>query len=404
MLLTRKKLEKMEAKQLAPYAVKSAESKGREYEESPDPHRLAFQLDRDRIIHSKAFRRLKAKTQVFVAHYGDHYRTRLTHTLEVAQIARGVARTLGLNEDLTEAVALAHDLGHTPFGHAGEKALNECLQPFALRFEHNAQSQRIVEKLEQVYPDFPGLNLSYEVRMGLIKHRTPWDKPVEQEPTYPCLEAQVVNLADEIAYLNHDLDDGLSARILEWEKVVKLPLFAKAMEAAEKKYDSLKNDSRPVQSGSDQTVVTPRDVLFRGAPQGDMKWRPRVISQLINLMILDLYATSEKLIRENGIESLENVYQSKKQLIDFSLGIKKEIQEINQFLLKNLYFHPRVYKKSQSGQKIIRDLWAKYEAAPDSLPVSKRSLIEAGEPKEVVIKDYIAGMTDEFAEKQWVSL
>ena len=374
MLLTREELEKQEAGRLASYAVKSAESQGREFKEGQDPHRLAFQLDRDRIIHSKAFRRLKAKTQVFVAHHGDHYRTRLTHSLEVGQISRGVARTLGLNEDLAEAIALAHDLGHTPFGHAGEEALDECLQAYGLRFEHNAQSRRTVEELERVYPDFAGLNLSFETRMGLIKHQTPWDKPAEKDPMHPSLEAQVVNLADEIAYLNHDLDDGLGSEILKWEQVAELALFKKGLEAAGKKY---------------------------GAGLKESLRRPRVISQLINLMILDVYEASEKLLVENKIESLEDVYGSDKQLIVFSPGVKKEIQEINEFLLKNLYFHPQVRKKSEFGQQIVQDLFYAYHQDSGRLPEATRRLIEAGVAKERVIQDYIAGMSDQFAEREW---
>ncbi len=222
MFISNSKLQKSQDSHLAPYAQKNSNSQGRKYREKKDPLRLPFQRDRDRIIHAKAFRRLHGKTQVFRALHGDHFRSRLTHTLEVSQIARDIARNLQLNEDLAEAIALAHDLGHTPFGHAGEEALNEIMQKFGESFEHNRQSRRVVESIEQKYPDFPGLNLTYETLDGLIKHRTPYDKG---ELGQSSLEAQIVNIADSIAYNAHDVDDGLRGNIIHINQFRKLKIW-----------------------------------------------------------------------------------------------------------------------------------------------------------------------------------
>ncbi|MDP2959864.1 MAG: deoxyguanosinetriphosphate triphosphohydrolase, partial [candidate division Zixibacteria bacterium] len=237
----RANMEEEEERYLAPYAMKSKETLGRKYKEEDHPYRSFFQRDRDRIIHSSAFRRLEYKTQVFVNHEGDHYRTRLTHTIEVAQISRALARALKLNEDLTEAIALAHDLGHTPFGHSGEETLNEIMKSYG-GFEHNRQSLRVVDLLEERYPEFPGLNLTYEVREGIIKHETIYDRPVPAEfnpKSCPTLECQVVNLADEIAYTSHDIDDGLRSMVLSEEELNEVELWRETAEQIEKKYKNL---------------------------------------------------------------------------------------------------------------------------------------------------------------------
>ncbi|QQR83354.1 dNTP triphosphohydrolase [Candidatus Peregrinibacteria bacterium] len=233
MLIKRAEIEKREAQYLAPHAVKSSESRGREYAEQEDEFRTCFQRDRDRIIHSKAFRRLRGKTQVFIAGYGDHYRSRLAHSMEVAQLSRDIARALGLNEDLAETIALAHDLGHTPFGHAGQDALHELMLPYGERFEHNEQSRRIVEFLEEKKVDYRGLNVTFEVKDGLLKHRTTYDQPLITDTLMPSLEAQVVNLADEIAYQNHDIDDVFRSGILTLGDFEPLAIWQRAKQTVD---------------------------------------------------------------------------------------------------------------------------------------------------------------------------
>jgi dGTPase len=367
MIYDRAKLMSLEDKFLAPYAVKSKDSKGREYPEKEDSSRTPFQKDRDRIIHSRAFRRLKMKTQVFVAHHGDHFRTRLTHTLEAAQVSRDIARSLGLNEDLAEAITLAHDLGHTPFGHAGEHALDEMLQPFGLSFEHNRQSRRIVEELEHVYPGFLGLNLTYEVRQGLMKHQSPWDQ-AEAEFHGASLEAQVVNLADEIAYNNHDVDDGWRAGLLHEDDLNELAIWREVEKIVKEKYGEI----------SDRAVK-----------------HDRMISSMMGFMIKDLIETSAA--------NLENADKAENELISFSPEMTTWTKELKQFLSEKFYFHPSVLKLSEKGQQIIRDLFTRYHENPTLLPEDEQAAIKAGENPEIVIKDYIAGMTDEFAEKEAIS-
>lgn len=373
MIYDRKALMTLEDQVLAFYAVKSKDSRGRDHPEPEDQTRTPFQKDRDRIIHCRAFRRMKMKTQVFVAHYGDHYRTRMTHSLEVAQVSRDVARSLGLNEDLAETIALAHDLGHTPFGHAGQDALDEVLRPFGLRFEHNQQSKRIVEVLEQVYPHFPGLNLTFEVRQGLMKHQSPWDQ-AEEKFHGASLEAQVVNLADEIAYNNHDVDDGLRSGLITEEQLNALSLWKKASEKVQERYGKIEEDS-----------------IRRG----------RIVSAMIGLMIEDLLGYSSQRIEELGIDSLEAVYRSEEKLILFSPEQYRQNHELKNFLAKYMYFHPEVLALSQRGQQIIQDLFHHYRKHPERLPQEEQTLIASGALLEEVIKDYLAGMTDEFAEEEW---
>ncbi|HCW32383.1 MAG: deoxyguanosinetriphosphate triphosphohydrolase-like protein, dGTPase [Candidatus Peregrinibacteria bacterium GW2011_GWF2_39_17] len=372
MIYDRDKLIIIENQVLAPYAVKSKDSRGREYQENEDLTRLPFQKDRDRIIHCRAFRRLKMKTQVFVAHYGDHYRTRLTHSLEVAQISRDLARSLGLNEDLAETIALAHDLGHTPFGHAGQEALDEILRPFGLHFEHNQQSKRIVEILENVYPDFSGLNLSFEVRQGLLKHQSPWDQKTSKFHS-TSLEAQVVNLADEIAYSNHDIDDGLRAGLITEKELRKLSIWQAVEDQVNNRYGSIR-----------QTNIR----------------QARLISTMIGLMIQDLINFSNLILEKNNINSLEKVYKSKKKLISFSPTQVVWNAELKKFLTDHLYFHPQVLSISRHGQKTLKILFARYHANHELLPKEEQKQIKDGINPEIVIKDYLAGMTDDFAKQE----
>ncbi|MDP2624556.1 MAG: deoxyguanosinetriphosphate triphosphohydrolase [Candidatus Peregrinibacteria bacterium] len=367
------KLLDIEDQILAPYAVKSRSSRGREYSEKEDLTRTPFQKDRDRIIHSRAFRRLKMKTQVFVADYGDHYRTRITHSLEVAQVSRDISRSLGLNEDLAETIALAHDLGHTPFGHAGEHALDECLQPFELHFEHNQQSKRIVEELEFVYPGFRGLNLTFEVRQGLMKHQSPWDQ-AKNNFHGASLEAQVVNLADEIAYNNHDVDDGLRSGLITEQQLQEIAIWQTASEAVEGQYGSI--------------------------PQSSIR-HARTVSKMIGLMIQDLIAHSEELLAKHDIKTLDQVYRSEDKLILFSPLQYRWNHELKDFLAENMYFHPDVLRLSERGQGIIKDLFKVYHNDHELLPIEEREAILKGERPAIAIKDYIAGMTDDFAEQEW---
>ncbi len=354
MKLSRNELEKRETAHLETYAVHSSASRGRKHPEKQDD-RLCFQVDRERILHCRAFRRLKNKTQVFVAHYGDHYRNRLTHSLEVAQVSRGLARTLGLNEDLTEAVALAHDLGHTPFGHAGEHALHECLREHGLSFEHNEQSRRIVEELENTYPNFRGLNLSIEVIEGLMKHQSFWDHPKDVEGVRPSLEAQVVNFGDEIAYQNHDVDDGLRSGLFKESDLLSLKLWERAAEKVKKDYGLIKN-ARIRQS--------------------------RTVSRMIGVMMEDIANETERRLKEHKIHTLEDVYACALPLVGFSKEMAAENRALKDFLATRLYFHPEVLRLSERGQETIRELFKRLAEEYPSL--EKR-------------RDYLAGMTDSFA-------
>lgn len=363
---TRKDLEKQEESLLAPYAVKNSQSRGRAYLEQKDPFRLDFQRDRDRIIHAKSFRRLKGKTQVFVSHYGDHYRSRLSHTLEMSQISRDVSRNLALNEDLAECIALAHDLGHTPFGHAGEEALNDVMQRFGKKFEHNAQSRRIVEKLEKNYSDFDGLNLTFEVRDGLIKHRSAYDKGNNADLTQNAsLEAQVVNLSDEIAYQNHDLDDGLRSGIFKSEDLDKLELWQEA------------------KSYVDSNL--PEDL-----------WINRTISRLINLMVLNLYEGTLNKMAQYNPTSLEDVVSAPEQFVCFTSDFEQKNNFLRQFLYLNFYKTKTVMEQSNKGKETLKKLFFAYHKTPDLLPDEFLQRLKI-ESLEDVIKDYIAGMTDSFA-------
>jgi len=375
MLYFKEKLEELENQKLASYAMLSSKSEGRKFTETTTKdHRLCFQRDRDRIIHSKAFRRLEAKTQVFAANFGDHFRNRLTHTIEVAQISRDICRGLGLNEDLGESIALAHDLGHTPFGHVGEIELNKIMQDFDMRFEHNEQSRRIVEKLEKRSPVFDGLNLTKEVLDGLIKHQTSWDNAHTIFKHSPHLEAQVVNLADEIAYTNHDLDDGLRSNLITLADLEHIEIWKLAEESVIKKYENIKKDEIYIN---------------------------RTISTLISYMVRDLYETSENELIKNKILTIDDVRNFPEKLIKHSQKVSSQLGELRQFLTKNFYYSDKVKAQTNLGKQIIHDLFEAFYNDINKLPEKHQKEIHSGEKSIIVIKDYIAGMTDNFAEMTW---
>jgi dGTPase len=376
-MLRRVELEQREQAMLAPYAVKSVHAGGRLYPEDEHPFRLAFQRDRDRIVHSTAFRRLEYKTQVFVNHEGDHYRTRLTHTLEVAQIARTIARSLRLNEDLTEAIALAHDLGHPPFGHAGERAMNEMMQPYG-GFEHNQQSLRIVELLEERYAGFPGLNLTWETRDGLKKHQPrflPDANPRQAAPVEPSLEAQVADYADEIAYNNHDIDDGLTSQMIQLEALGDVPLWEEHYREVERQ--------------------------FPQAPS-KIRWR-QTVRAIIDSLVLDLCDETLARLQASQIDSVEMVRQSTNRLVGFRPTMEKRNHELKLFLLENLYRHYRVVRMAEKARRIVHHLFQAYMDAPKQMPPSFYARIATDGPPRVVC-DYIAGMTDRYVLDEYQKL
>ncbi len=369
---------------LAPYATVDAVSRGRHYPEPAPSYRSEFQRDRDRIIHAAAFRRLEYKTQVFVNHEGDLFRTRLTHSIEVAQIARSIARALRLNEDLTEAIALAHDLGHTPFGHAGQDALNECMQDYG-GFEHNLQSLRVVDKLEEKYADFPGLNLSYETREGILKHCSLKNAAELGDvgarflrKQQPGLEAQLTNLADEIAYNSHDVDDGLRAGLISIQQLQEIPLFNDQYEEVRQRYPDL----------SQRRVIH------------------EVVRRLINCQVVDLVQTSSELLQRYHPPDLEAVRHHSQPLIAFSPGMRERNLELKRFLRTQLYRHYRVHRMSVKALRVIRELFAAFFGDPRLLPDEAQAKVqdlrrrkgEAGQARAVA--DYIAGMTDRYAIKE----
>jgi len=369
-LRSREEYEREERARLAPFAVKSGDSRGRVVPEAPHAYRSDFQRDRDRIVHARAFRRLEYKTQVFVYHEGDHYRNRLTHTLEASQIARTAARALRLNEDLAESVVLAHDLGHTPFGHAGERVLAALLAD-AGGFDHNRQSLRIVDLLEERYPGFRGLNLTWETREGILKHGAPWPHPVPlpELRAQPPLEAQVADHADEIAYLNHDLDDGLRSGLLDLAALESVALWGR----------------------------TRRAVAERLGPVSERVLRAQTIVALIDRLGTDLVETTAARLGDAGVEDVDAVREHRDRLVGFSAGVEKERSELKRFLHDRLYHHPDVLAASESASAILGDLFAAYREDPARLPEHVRArFAEDGEVR--AIADYIAGMTDRFAQ------
>ena len=364
--------------ELAHYAVGEHTTRGRSVFEEAPAGRSEFQRDRDRIIHSTAFRRLEYKTQVFVNHEGDHYRTRLTHTIEVSQIARSVARALRLNEDLTEAIVLAHDLGHTPFGHAGEKVMDGLMEGEG-GFEHNLQSLRVIDVLEKRYPAFDGLNLSYEVREGICKHNSPYDDPPRvpefSQPGFPSLEAQVADIADEIAYSNHDVDDGLRSGMLS----------VSSLEAVELWRDA----SSHVMSGYN---VMDEDVI-----------RSRSVSYMISVLTKNLIENSHSLVRSHGIGSTDEARSCRTQCIAFDDKTAVMNMELKSFLLREMYGHYRVVRMEQKARRVIGELFHSYCERPEQLPPHVYSRLRAEGVKRVVC-DYIAGMTDRFALDEYLKL
>jgi dGTPase len=362
----------MPASELAPYAARPDRSRGRRHREAPPRERSEYQRDRDRIIHSNAFRRLEYKTQVFVNHEGDLFRTRLTHSLEVAQIARSVARSLRLDEDLTEAVALAHDLGHTPFGHTGQDALNACMKPYG-GFEHNLQSLRVVDVLEQRYGAFDGLNLTFEAREGILKHcslknaRTLGDVGERFiRKRRPSLEAQIANLADEIAYNNHDVDDGLRSGLLELESLAKVGIVGRHLRAALREFPRL--------AGSRLVYETVR--------------------RMIDTLVTDLIRSSAENIRRAAPVSIDEARRAP-ALIGFSSRILEQSRELKRFLHDNLYRHQRVLRMSTKARRIVTELFGALLAEPRLLPPDFQARAREDAPR--AIADYIAGMTDRYA-------
>ncbi|MCF7845047.1 MAG: dNTP triphosphohydrolase [Kiritimatiellales bacterium] len=347
--------------QLASYAIPHQGLLGRAKDEPEDATRFTFQRDRDRIIHTRSFRRLKGKTQVFVEGGGDHYRTRLTHTMEVAQISRDVARTLGLNEDLTECIALAHDLGHPPFGHAGETALNDWMQTCGMNFEHNEQSHRIVTLLEEHSSQAKGLNLNQEVLEGLLKHSTPYDSPEPKLPHAPSLEAQVVNIADEIAYTGHDCEDGLHAKLFSIHDLSQTALAARAYECAKERSTSL-----------------------RGS--------------IIHILVTDLYKTTFEEISSQHISTIDDAYSAKVPLVHFSKSLRDELNELRRFLSEKMYFSPLVLDRSAQGQQAILTLCNSLKEKPSAKVIELQERTNGS--LEEAIKDYVAGMTDSYALEQ----
>jgi dGTPase len=366
---------------LAPYAAHPATSRGRRYPEPSSGFRSEFQRDRDRIVHSAAFRRLEYKTQVFVNHEGDLFRTRLTHSIEVAQIARTIARVLGLNEDLSEAIALAHDLGHTPFGHAGQDALNDCMKPYG-GFEHNIQSLRVVDKLEEKYAEFDGLNLSFETREGILKHCT---KAKARElgdvgerflnGAQPGLEAQLANLADEIAYNNHDVDDGLRSGLISITQLREVPLFDRFAGEVDRAYPDL----------------PPR------------RLRHEVVRRMINHLVSDLVSHSQGQLESAMPADIEAVRNTDRPLLGFSPAVREENTQLKRFLHKQLYRHTRVHRMTAKAQRVVKTLFEAFLGDPELLPAKVQAGAQAlrarhGDPGLArAVADYVAGMTDRYA-------
>jgi dGTPase len=366
---------------LATFAATDEQSRGRRFSEPPPRFRTEFQRDRDRIIHSNAFRRLVYKTQVFVNHEGDLYRTRITHSLEVAQIGRTVARALNINETLTEAICLAHDLGHTPFGHAGQDALNESMREFG-GFEHNLQSLRVVDELEERYADFSGLNLTFECREGVLKHCSLQNARLLGDVaerfinrTQPGLEAQLANLADAIAYNNHDVDDGVRAGLITVDDLLEVRVFSRFHSVVVTRYPE----------------SPPRIVLYE------------TIRRMVDYLVSDLIMQSQKNIAESSVDSIQAVRANSRPLISLSDDVLSEHQELKRFLRTKLYNHPKVREVMDEAGSTLRGLFEAYMKEPSRLPPEHQTLVERAEAKggqsaaARVVADYVAGMTDRFA-------
>jgi dGTPase len=372
----REQMEAAERAMLAPFAQKSGDSRGRQHPEPSHAYRTEFQRDRARIIHSRAFRRLEYKTQVFLNGTGDHLRTRLTHSIEVASISRTIARALGLNEDLAEAIALAHDLGHAPFGHSGEEMLAECMREHG-GFDHNRQSMRVVELLETSYPQFPGLNLTFEVREGLRKHQRPYDFPAPGAGKYYCpsLEAQVADLADEITYYSHDLDDAVDFEILSAAQLGENEIWRQSHGA----------------------------VLARYAGVREPGLHKLIIRNIIDNEVHDLVATSAKSIAESGVRSTDDVRRQPAPLIRYGDELAEANGALRKFLYQNVYYHPRVSEVNQRACEMLRRVFEVYLVNPDRLGNGATRRIEK-EGLHRTVCDYVAGMTDRYLMEEYARI
>lgn len=375
---TREDIELKEERELASYAMKSMGSRGRKYPEEEHYYRSIYQRDRDRIIHSTAFRRLEYKTQVFVNHEGDYYRTRLTHTIEVSQIARTIARALNLNEDLAEAISLAHDLGHTPFGHSGEDALRKLMEGHG-GFEHNLHGLRVVDILEQKYPKFPGLNLSWELKESIVKHKSPYDNtPVAVEYNtneQPLLEAQIVDKADSIAYDNHDLDDSLKAGIITDEDLQSVELWRETQKKVKQKYTNL-----------DYDIVIAQTIKY-----------------LINMEVIDLLGNTISKIRNENIKTVQDVRDYPGPIVSFSPAVSEQKKRLQEFLFNNVYQHYRVVRMADKAKRFVEELFTAFVKNPKQLPIEYQKWVEKAGLYQGVC-DYIAGMTDRFAQDEYKKL
>lgn len=374
--MQRQDLEKNEISFLAPYAVKSGESAGRQHQEEEDLYRTRFQRDRDRIIHTSAFRRLEYKTQVFVYHEGDYYRTRLTHSIEVAQVARSICKSLQLNEDLAEAVALSHDFGHPPFGHAGQDILNGLMKGHG-GFEHNKQSLRIVKHLEKRYPEFDGLNLTWEVMEGICKHAQDEENPITSDKTvsFPSLEAQVVDFADGIAYNAHDLDDGITSQLLDLDQLRKVALWQENEKKFDKKYPG-------------------RDFTLK---------KYQVIRSIINDLIIDFCQATLKNLEQYPVGKVDDVRRAPIRIAAFGKEVAEKNKELKKFLNKNMYSHPKVLRMEFKAELRLKGIFEAYTKMPGLLPerVQKNSQLGSLERR---ICDYVSGMTDRYAINEYKNL
>ena len=375
-LVKRQDIEELENNSLASYAVKSGNSKGRQHKEKEHPYRTRFQRDRDRVIHSSAFRRLEYKTQVFVYHEGDYYRTRLTHSMEVAQIARSICKSMQLNEDLAESIALSHDLGHPPFGHTGQKILNELLKNHG-GFEHNKQGLRVVRLLEKRYPEFSGLNLTWELQEGISKHSVDLENPIMGMKGYnfPSLEAQVADCSDGIAYNAHDLDDGITSGLLNLEQVRKLALWREHEKVLDQKYKNL-----------------------------DFKLKKyQIVRQIINNLITDFRRTTLKNLKVNKIQSVDDVRCAKKRMAGFSASMFEKNRELKKFLHQNLYNHRKVKRMEFKSEMCLTGLFKAFTTHFALLPELVQR--EGGHDSlQRRICDYISGMTDRYAISEYEKL
>jgi dGTPase len=365
---TREQMEADEVRVLASFAQKSGDSRGRQYPEPRHAYRTEFQRDRARIIHARAFRRLEYKTQVFLNGTGDHLRTRLTHSIEVASVSRTIARALSLNEDLAEAIALAHDLGHSPFGHSGEEMLAECMRDYG-GFDHNKQSQRVVELLESAYPAFPGLNLTFEVREGLRKHQAFYDPPVEGEEKYRCpsLEAQIANLGDEITYYSHDLDDAVDFEILSAAQLEETAIWRSSHQSVSARYPHVR----------------------------EPELHKLIIGAIIDAQVRDVVTTSAEMIAKAGVQSADEVRRQEFPLIRYSEERLAANQELRRFLYKNVYYHPRVAEVNRQACEMLRAVFEAYVRNPAQLGDMAAKRIET-EGLHRTVCDYVAGMTDRY--------